>query len=261
MSRGALLPKRAKGARRVCIGGCSPHLTGRSGLDSPQGETRYRFRLAPPTPGTDAARERRASASSGARKYVREGVAITAANLVDDGRRGGHLSETEERELRRRAAQYTRPHREVIRAKVGLLAAEGHSDCEIPRRLDCTDKTAGMSDPLAHLWRMDSSSHAPDTTRLCTARARREAYPNGGTRMGRGGQRRYRPRFTGAGMRDVASAAAGWWVGGASHCVVRGGYWDGMRWRLAARSSIARLYRTSEAARPHHETDFRRSAA
>jgi hypothetical protein len=173
MSRGALLPKRAKGARRVCIGGCSPHLTGRSGLDSPQGETRYRFRLAPPTPGTDAARERRASASSGARKYVREGVAITAANLVDDGRRGGHLSETEERELRRRAAQYTRPHREVIRAKVGLLAAEGHSDCEIPRRLDCTDKTAGMSDPLAHLWRMDSSSHAPDTTRLCTARAER----------------------------------------------------------------------------------------
>jgi hypothetical protein len=53
------------------------------------------------------------------------------------------VSETEERELRRRAAQYTRPHREVIRAKVVLLAAEGHSDCEIARRLDCTDKTAG----------------------------------------------------------------------------------------------------------------------
>src|SRR4051812_10506109 len=53
------------------------------------------------------------------------------------------LSETEERELRRRAAQYSRPHREVIRAKVVLLAAEGHSDAEIARRLDCTDKTAG----------------------------------------------------------------------------------------------------------------------
>src|SRR5215212_3000060 len=52
------------------------------------------------------------------------------------------LSETEERELRRRAAQYTRPHREVIRAKVVLLAAEGHHDSEIARRLDCTDKTA-----------------------------------------------------------------------------------------------------------------------
>src|SRR3954447_9910557 len=52
------------------------------------------------------------------------------------------LSETEERELRRRAGQYTRPHREVIRAKVILLAAEGLNDSEIARRLDCTDKTA-----------------------------------------------------------------------------------------------------------------------
>ena len=52
------------------------------------------------------------------------------------------LSETEERELRRRAAQYTRPHREVIRAKVVLLAADGHHDTEIAGRLDCTDKTA-----------------------------------------------------------------------------------------------------------------------
>jgi transposase len=52
------------------------------------------------------------------------------------------LSEAEERELRRRAAQYTRPHREVIRAKVVLLAGEGHNDTEIARRLDCTDKTA-----------------------------------------------------------------------------------------------------------------------
>ena len=41
------------------------------------------------------------------------------------------LSEAERRELRRRAAQYTRPHREMIRAEVVLLAAEGHSDAEI----------------------------------------------------------------------------------------------------------------------------------
>jgi hypothetical protein len=33
------------------------------------------------------------------------------------------ISEMEERELRRRAAQYTRPYREVIRAKIVLLAA------------------------------------------------------------------------------------------------------------------------------------------
>jgi hypothetical protein len=53
------------------------------------------------------------------------------------------LSETEVRELRRRAAQYTRAHREVIRARIVLLAADGHSDAEIARRLDCTDKTVG----------------------------------------------------------------------------------------------------------------------
>jgi hypothetical protein len=53
------------------------------------------------------------------------------------------LSEVEERELRRRAGQYTRAHREVIRANVVLLAAEGLSDGEIARRLNCSDKTAG----------------------------------------------------------------------------------------------------------------------
>ena len=52
------------------------------------------------------------------------------------------MGEAEERELRRRAGQYTRPHREVIRAKVVLLAVEGLNDTEIARRLDCTDKTA-----------------------------------------------------------------------------------------------------------------------
>jgi hypothetical protein len=52
------------------------------------------------------------------------------------------LSETEQRELRRRAGQYTRPYREVIRAKIVLLAAVGLGDQEIAERLDCTDRTA-----------------------------------------------------------------------------------------------------------------------
>jgi transposase len=52
------------------------------------------------------------------------------------------MSEVEERELRRRAGQYTRSHREVIRAKIVLLAAEGFNDTGIAQRLDCTDKTA-----------------------------------------------------------------------------------------------------------------------
>ena len=67
---------------------------------------------------------------------------MAAANLVVMVEVAIRLSEAEERELRRRAGQYTRPHREVIRAKIVLLAAEGHHDTEIARRLDCTDKTA-----------------------------------------------------------------------------------------------------------------------
>jgi hypothetical protein len=53
------------------------------------------------------------------------------------------LSGAEERELRRRAGQYTRSHREVVRAKVVLLAAEGHTNVEIARRLDCTERSLG----------------------------------------------------------------------------------------------------------------------
>jgi hypothetical protein len=53
------------------------------------------------------------------------------------------LSGSEEYELRWRAAQHPRFQREVLRAKVVLLAAAGYSDAEIARRLRCTDKTAG----------------------------------------------------------------------------------------------------------------------
>ena len=53
------------------------------------------------------------------------------------------LSEAEERELRRRAGQYTRSHREVVRAKIVLLAAEGQTNVEIARRLDCTERSVG----------------------------------------------------------------------------------------------------------------------
>src|SRR5437867_2173761 len=47
------------------------------------------------------------------------------------------LSESEERELRRRARQQTRAYREVLRAKIVLLAAE-LDNAEIARRLDTT---------------------------------------------------------------------------------------------------------------------------
>jgi len=45
------------------------------------------------------------------------------------------LGETERAELEHRAACYTRPHREVQRAKLVLLAAEGQTNVEIGERL------------------------------------------------------------------------------------------------------------------------------
>jgi transposase len=38
---------------------------------------------------------------------------------------------------------YTRSDREVLRAKIVLLASEGLSDAEIARRLDCIEKSVG----------------------------------------------------------------------------------------------------------------------
>ena len=46
------------------------------------------------------------------------------------------LNEDEERQLRHRAATYTSPYREVVRAKLVLLAAQGLDNEEIARRLD-----------------------------------------------------------------------------------------------------------------------------
>jgi len=46
------------------------------------------------------------------------------------------LSSREEQELRRRAAKYTLPYFEVVRAKMILLAAEGLANDQIAARLD-----------------------------------------------------------------------------------------------------------------------------
>jgi transposase len=54
------------------------------------------------------------------------------------------LSEEEEHELRSRAARYTTPHAEVLRAKVVLLAAAGTTNAEIARRLDCSLRTVSL---------------------------------------------------------------------------------------------------------------------
>ncbi len=46
-----------------------------------------------------------------------------------------HLTEAEDRELRRRARQYTLPYFQVQRAQMILLAAQGRSNDEIARHL------------------------------------------------------------------------------------------------------------------------------
>jgi DNA-binding NarL/FixJ family response regulator len=45
------------------------------------------------------------------------------------------LASAERRELRRRAAQYRAPYRDVIRARIVLMAAEGLQNKEIAERL------------------------------------------------------------------------------------------------------------------------------
>lgn len=56
------------------------------------------------------------------------------------------LSREERRLLEQRSRQYTLPYREVVRAKVVLLAAEGLKNTEIGERLD-------MPRPVVSKWR------------------------------------------------------------------------------------------------------------
>lgn len=54
------------------------------------------------------------------------------------------LSAQEERELLRRAAKYTLPYFEVLRARMVLLAAEGLSNDQIASRLDTRREVVSM---------------------------------------------------------------------------------------------------------------------
>lgn len=54
------------------------------------------------------------------------------------------LSTSEEEELRRRAARYTLPYFEVVRARMILLAAEGLDNDEIAARLDTRREVVSM---------------------------------------------------------------------------------------------------------------------
>jgi hypothetical protein len=73
----------------------------------------------------------------------------TGPNLVVMAGRSRYqivLGDEERRELEHRAASYSRPHREVVRAKLVLYAAEGLSNVEIGARL-------GMLPELVGRWR------------------------------------------------------------------------------------------------------------
>ncbi|MGA2011715.1 MAG: helix-turn-helix domain-containing protein [Solirubrobacteraceae bacterium] len=91
------------------------------------------------------------------------------------------LQESERKELEHRAACYSRPHREVLRAKLVLLAADGHANAEIAQRL-------GMNTRVVSQWRRrfaaDRLAGLADQAR--SGRPRR--FPPGADRRGQGGR-------------------------------------------------------------------------
>jgi Helix-turn-helix domain len=89
------------------------------------------------------------------------------------------LSGEERAELEHRAACYSRPHREVQRAKLVLFAADGLSNVEIARRLGMTPELVGRWRKRFHAERLDGLSD-----RKRAGRPRR--FPPGRGRTGQG---------------------------------------------------------------------------
>jgi hypothetical protein len=87
------------------------------------------------------------------------------------------LSEEESGELRSRAARYTTPHGEVLLAKIVLLAAEGKTNAEIARRLDCALRTVS-------LWRKRFFEERLDGLRDRQRAGRPRRFPPGADRRG-----------------------------------------------------------------------------
>ena len=85
------------------------------------------------------------------------------------------LSGEQERELRARVARYTLPFREVQRAKVVLLAAEGIENGEIAARLDCSPETVRR-------WRKRFFEQGLAGLEEAPGRGRKPAFPPSGGR-------------------------------------------------------------------------------
>ena len=89
------------------------------------------------------------------------------------------LSEEERRELEHRAACYSRPHREVLRAKLVLYAAEGLSNVEIGARL-------GMMPELVGRWRKRFHDERLEGLQDRERAGRARRFPPGAGRRGQG---------------------------------------------------------------------------
>lgn len=99
---------------------------------------------APSVPGTDRdlnsgplARQTKCSRPSIRARSV-DGTAGSASKF------GAMARSPFEIELRSQPARYTVPHGEALRAKIVLLAAEGKTNAEIARRLDCAVRTVSL---------------------------------------------------------------------------------------------------------------------
>ena len=89
------------------------------------------------------------------------------------------LSSQERKVLEARARQYTLPYRDVVRAKVVLLAAEGLENKEIGERL-------GMPRPVVSKWRKRFFRERLAGLEERPRRGRPSAFPPSGRRSGEG---------------------------------------------------------------------------
>jgi DNA-directed RNA polymerase specialized sigma24 family protein len=88
-----------------------------------------------------------------------------------------NLTSAERLELRRRAAQYTAPYREVVRARIVLMAAEGLQNKEIAERLSLPVQIVTKWRKRFHAERLGGLDERPRSGRPPTRRA-----PDGTTR-------------------------------------------------------------------------------
>lgn len=89
------------------------------------------------------------------------------------------LTPSERRVLEARARRYTLPYRDVVRAKVVLLAAEGFENKEIGERLD-------MPRPVVSKWRKRFFRERLGGLEDRSRRGRPPAFPPSGRRRSEG---------------------------------------------------------------------------